>query len=156
MKNSKSNTVCYCKKIQSDFEFQHKNHSIVSFKDKGHATEYRYVNQSNHHLAKYIVDNGLIKDSGDKCDFLMLNCELKQSYFIELKGSDLIHAVEQIDRSIDLIKGSLPEFSFYARIVVTRVNTIDQKSIKLLRLEKKLKSLNGNLKKQSRLLEEKI
>lgn len=145
---------CNCKSFNSDDEFQHDNRSIVSFKDKGHSTEYRYINQSADHLAKYRVDGGLISDNGAKCDFLLLNCEKKQSYFIELKGSDLIRAIEQIDRSIDILKNKLCDFAFFARIVVSRVNTTDLKNMELLRLEKKVKSLKGNVRKHSRLLEE--
>ena len=98
----------------------------------------------------------MIADNDAKCDFLLLNCEQKQSYFIELKGSDLIRAIEQIDKSIDKLKNELLGFSFFARIVVSRINTIDLKSTKLLSLEKKVKLLKGNLKKSSRLLEETI
>ena len=147
---------CNCNSFNSNFEFQHDNRKTVSFKDSGHPTEYRYNNQSANHLAKYRVDGGLISDDGAKCDYLLLNCEQKQSYFIELKGSDIIRAIEQIDRSIDILRDDLPDFAFFARIVLTRVNTIDLKNTKLLKLEKKVKSLNGNFKKQSRLLEETI
>ena len=148
---------CNCKAFERNFEFQHDERNIVPFKDKGHSTEYRYINQSSDHLAKYIVDGGLITDNGAKCDYLLLNCEKKQSYFIELKGSDIIRALEQIDRSIDLLKNDLSDFSFFARIVVTRINTTNlEKNSKFLRLEKKVKSLKGNLKKQSRLLEETV
>jgi len=147
---------CNCKAFNSNFEFQHDNRNIVPCKDKGHSTEYRYKNQSSNHLAKYRVDGGLILDDGAKCDFLLLNCEQKQSYFIELKGSDIIRAIEQIDRSIDKLKADLSDFAFYARIVLSRVNTIDLKHTKLLRLEKKVESLKGDLKKQTRLLEEAI
>ena len=147
---------CNCKAFNSNFEFQHDNRNIVPCKDKGHSTEYRYKNQSSNHLAKYRVDGGLILDDGAKCDFLLLNCEQKQSYFIELKGSDIIRAIEQIDRSIDKLKADLSDFAFYARIVLSRVNTIDLKHTKLLRLEKKVEFLKGDLKKKTRLLEEAI
>jgi hypothetical protein len=147
---------CNCKAFNNDFEFQHNNRYIVPFKDKSHSTEYRYKNQSSNHLAKYRVDGGLISDDGAKCDFLLLNCEQKQSYFIELKGSDIIRAIEQIDRSIDKLKTDLPDFAFFARIVLSRVNTIDLKNTKLLKLEKKVEVLKGDLKKQTRLLEEAV
>ena len=147
---------CNCKSFDICFEFQHDNRNIVSFKDKGHSTEYRYINQTANNLAKYRVDGGLISDNDVKCDFLLLNCEQKQSYFIELKGSDIIRAIEQIDRSIEILKNELLDFAFFARIVLSRVNTTDLKHIKLLKLEKKVKLLKGNLKKQSRLLEETV
>jgi hypothetical protein len=146
---------CACKVFDKNHsEFQHKNEKIVTVRDKGHSTEYRYKNQSSNHLAKYRVDGGLISDDGAKCDFLLLNCEQKQSYFIELKGSDLVQAVKQIDRSVDLLKYKLIDFSIFARIALTRVNTTSLTKIEFLRLEKKVKSLKGNLKKKSRLLEE--
>jgi len=147
---------CNCKAFNSNFEFQHEDRKIVSFKDRGHSTEFRYSNLSSNHLAKYRVDGGLITDNGAKCDYLLLNCEKKQSYFIELKGSDIIRAIEQIDRSIDLLKNSLPDFAFFARIVVTRVNTTNLKNSKLLKLDKKVNFLKGNLKKHSGLLEETV
>lgn len=156
MKQLKIMPECNCKAFNTNFEFQHDNRSRVIIKDKGHSTEYRYLNQSSNHLAKYRVDNGLIADNDAKCDFLLLNCEQKKSYFIELKGSNLIHAIDQIDRSIDELKSQLSEFSIFARIVVTRVNTIDLKNTKFLKLDKKVKSLKGDLKKQTRLLEETI
>jgi len=147
---------CNCKAFNHSFDFQHDDRRIVPFRDKGHSTEYRYVNHSSDHLAKYRVDGGLIADEGAKCDYLLLNCEKKQSYFIELKGCDLIHAVDQIDRSIEELKNNLPGFAFFARIVLTRVNTTDLHHLKFLRLEKKVKSMKGNLKKQTRLLEETV
>ncbi|GHV65581.1 hypothetical protein FACS1894199_06640 [Bacteroidia bacterium] len=153
MKQPKSVAKCNCKAFDKHAEFQHEEHKIVTFKDKG-TSEYKYTNKSSNHLAKYIVDGKLIADKGAKCDFLLLNCEQKQSYFIELKGSDMIRAIEQIDRSIDLLKPNLADFAFFARIVLTKVATIDSKSTKLVKLEKKLKSLKGNLKKQTRLLQE--
>jgi len=125
----------------------------VPFWDKGHSTEYRYINLSSDHLAKYRVDGGLIMDGGVKCDFLLLNCEKKQAYFIELKGSDIFHAIDQISRSIDLLKDHLKNFAVFARIVVTRVNTTNLKNDRrYLKLKRKVESLHGNFKEQSKKL----
>ncbi|MCL2682220.1 MAG: hypothetical protein FWE63_01885 [Bacteroidales bacterium] len=148
---------CKCRVFDKGIDdFQHEIIKIVPFKDKGSSTEYRYENQSSNPLAKYRVDGGLISDDGAKCDYLLLNCKQRQSYFIELKGSDLIRAIEQIDRSIDKLKNQLLDFSFFARIVLSRANTINLRDTKLLRLKKKVESLKGNLKMQSRFLEERI
>ena len=147
---------CNCKAFAHSFDFQHDDRETVPFRDKGHSTEYRYTNRSSSHLAKYRIDGGLIGDDGVKCDFLLLNCEKKQAFFIELKGSDLIHAVDQIDGSVDKLKNNLSGFAFFARIVVTRVNTIDLHHLKFRRLENKVNAMKGNLKKQTRLLEETV
>jgi hypothetical protein len=146
---------CYCKIFNTHFEFQHEQHPIVVCKDKGNGkTRYIYENRSNDFLSKYRIDGGLIADGDSKCDFLLLNCNKRHSYFIELKGSDIIHAIEQIDRSIDLLSPRLADSMIFARIVLTRVNTHELKNPKYLRLEKKVKSLNGNLKQQTRELKE--
>ena len=144
---------CTCRISDTCFEFQHEQRSTVVCKDKG-KTQYIYENQSNDFLSKYLIDGGLIAN-GVKCDFLLLNCDKQHAYFIELKGSDIIHAIEQIDHSIDTLKSQLAKDSkIFARIVLTRVNTNELKNPKYLRLEKKVKSLNGNLKQQTRELKE--
>lgn len=154
LKQTMTMTKCNCKAFNKHFEFQHKQMPIVNCIDKGSKTKYIYRNNSSNFLSKYRVDGGLIEDNDAKCDYLLLNCDKKQSYFIEMKGSDLIQAINQIDRSINLLKKDLAGFSFFARIVLTRVNTVDLRDSRLMRLEKKVNSLNGNLKKQSRLLED--
>ena len=147
---------CHCKAFEHSFEFQHENRKKVLFKDKGRST-YLYINRSAAHLAKYRVDGGLIPGDGVKCDDLLLNCEKKRAYFIELKGSDIIRAIQQIDRSIDQLKGDLSGFAFFARIVVTRVNVTHlEKNSQYLRLERKIKSLCGNIEKKSREFEETV
>jgi hypothetical protein len=141
---------CNCTPFDANFDFRHKQEKSVTCSDKGSPIKYIYDNQSLDYLSKYRVDGGLIADDGAKCDYLLLNCNKLKSFFIEIKGSDLIRAVEQIDRSIDVLKNSISNFSVFARIVLTRVNTIDLRDTKYLRLEKKVKSLNGDLRKQNR------
>jgi hypothetical protein len=143
-----------CKPFNKCFDFHHQKIAIVTFTDKRSSTTFVYRNNSLDDLTKYKVDGCLIADDGAKCDCLLLNCDNKKCYFIELKGSDLIRAVEQIDRALDILVNHLHEFSVEARIVLTRVNTIDLRSSKYLKLEKRIKKLNGELKKQSRQMTE--
>ena len=103
---------CNCKTFNNSFDFQHEKRSVVPCADKGSKIKYIYHNKSSDFLSKYRVDGGLIADDGAKCDYLLLNCEKKQSYFIELKGSDISSAIDQIDRSIDVLKSDLPGFAF--------------------------------------------
>jgi hypothetical protein len=144
---------CKCKVFNHDFEFQHERRSVVSCSDRG-SVIYRYHNESSDFLSEYQVDGGLINDSNAKCDFLLLNCNKKYSFFIELKGSDISRAIDQIDRSIDVLKDNLSGFSIFGRIVLTRVNTPNLDKLKIKKLERKLSSFNGNLKKQTKLIEE--
>lgn len=55
--------------------------------------------------------------SPERCDYLLLNDEAKTSYYIELKGSDLEKAIEQIEGTIAMIAPSIPTYSVYRRIV---------------------------------------
>ncbi len=144
-----------CKPYDACFEFTKQANRIVTCADVKSATKYIYENNSLDELSKYKVDKCLINDNGSKCDFLLFNCKKKISYFIELKGSDLIKAVEQIDRSIDMLHKDFNNYSVEARIVLTRINTTDLINIKLIRLQRKLKKLKGKLIKQTRQLNEK-
>lgn len=144
-----------CKPYENCFEFTGQENKIVTCTDAKSSTKYIYQNDSQDILSKYKVDGCLIDDEDSKCDFLLLNCTKGISYFVELKGSDLIKAVEQIDRSINVLHKDFKEYSVEARIVLTRVNTTDLKSSKLIRLESRLKKLNGKLIKQTRQLTEK-
>lgn len=144
-----------CKPYENCFEFAKQKNKIVICTDAKSSTKYIFENNLLDELTKYRVDGCLINDDNSKCDYLLLNCTKEVSYFVELKGSDLIKAVEQIDRSIDILHKDFKEYSVEARIVLTRVNTTDLKSTKLIRLESKLKKLNGKLIKKTRQLTEK-
>ncbi|NBP68858.1 MAG: hypothetical protein EBR30_20195 [Cytophagia bacterium] len=143
-----------CEPFKNCSEFTSDKRATVTCSDKKSSTTYIYNNPNSDRLSKYRVDGCLINDNSAKCDYLLLNCDKSKSYFIELKGSDLIRAVEQIDRSIDLLEHALADYSVSARIVVTRVNTLDLKNTKYIKLERKVKNLNGDLKKQSRQMTE--
>ncbi|MBP1672378.1 MAG: hypothetical protein H6Q25_193 [Bacteroidetes bacterium] len=145
--------MCNCKVFNHHFDFQHERRSIVTCSDRGSVT-YKYNNESLDFISKYKVDGGLISDSSAKCDFLLLNCNRKYSFFIELKGSDISRAIEQIDRSIDVLKDNLSGYYIFGRIVLTRDNTTKLPDLKIKKLERKLSSFNGNLIKRTRLLEE--
>lgn len=143
-----------CQPFPNCFEFVNQQRATVVCSDQKCSTTFIYENKNADMLSKYSIDGCLIADEGAKCDFLHLKCTKSKSYFIELKGSDLIRAVEQIDRSIDLLSNSITDFTINARIVLTRVNTIDLRNSKYLKLQKKLQRLGGKLKKQSKQLTE--
>ncbi len=83
------------------------------------------------------VDDCLIKE-GTKCDYLVLNCDQKIAYFIELKGCDFLKAVEQINRSIDLLSKQISEYKINVRIVISKIHAPDLKSNQYKKLEKKI------------------
>ena len=74
-----------CKPFENCFEFVNQNHLTVTCTDHKSSTTFIYDNRSSDTLTKYRIDGCLISDEGAKCDFLLLNCNKKQSFFIELK-----------------------------------------------------------------------
>lgn len=53
---------------------------------------------------KIKVDGCEINDSGIRCDFMHITSTLE--FYIELKGQDIEHALEQIERTINLLSSN--------------------------------------------------
>lgn len=118
--------------------------------------EYRVENASRYPLKVYEVEGCLIKGNDQKqCDRLLWVAETQNCYFIELKGKKILDAVRQIDHSIQQIKPP-SEVRVNGRIVCSKINAPDIKSIDYKRLEVKLKQTGGNLLKGSQTLIEKF
>lgn len=143
-----------CQPFVKCYDFVAEKRKIVTFTDKNSKTTFIFENEKQDELTKYRVDGCLIDDKDSKCDFLLLNCTQQKSYFIELKGSDLLKAIAQIERSIEVLHSHFQNFAVEARIVLTRTNTTDLKSTKLVKFEKKLKELNGSLRRQNKEMRE--
>jgi hypothetical protein len=127
-------------------------HPVVAIRDKvGGKSELRYENVSQSRLTKYRIDGCLLPEEAGKrkCDYLLLNIDLLKAYFIELKGSDLDSAVEQIDIALSRLNPTLKAHAYvpHGQIVLTRVNTTDRQSLKFRSLMKRFKNLSGTLEK---------
>ncbi|MTJ09394.1 MULTISPECIES: hypothetical protein [unclassified Anabaena] len=132
----------------------------IVVKDSGNKQEYRVTNKNGKEICKLMVDGCLIKD-GERCDYLILSCEDKSAFFVELKGHDLKKAIGQIDSSITKLKNEIKELKIYARIVLNRNPTPDINSSMEIKLKKRLKQQNGKdfgdlIKYKSQVLEESI
>ena len=80
-------------------DFNDKRSKAV-FKDRGSGlSKFNAINQSSKTIKGLRVDDCLIKD-GLKCDYLLIIEAEEKLYFIELKGSDLVKAVDQINTKI--------------------------------------------------------
>ncbi len=66
------------------------------------------------------VDECAIRD-GKRCDHLVLRQNPQEEYFIELKGSDIQKAFDQLARSIKLLSTSPPEGRRECIVVTRRV-----------------------------------
>jgi len=103
-------------------EYEGSSENVV-VKDHRSSPEYRVSNKSRHYFVKIRVDGCLIAEELGvrKCDYLLLDCTASKVYFIELKGQNLKDAVKQIKDTINRLGLQLDEFSFYGRIVQSRV-----------------------------------
>jgi DNA-binding protein YbaB len=80
-----------CEKIITDVEINlSENRSNITF-----------INKNKEDIRKVTVD-GCAITQGIRCDWLLIRPDDKE-FFVELKGSDLKHAYEQIERSIKQI-----------------------------------------------------
>ncbi len=102
--------------------------------------KYLLHNVSEDLMAVFHVDGGMIKSNDIlKCDNLILDVSSMKAIFIELKGTDLAHALEQVNATIDLLSGDISGYSKCARIVTSnRTNVPNIKANpKYVRLHKK-------------------
>ncbi|MBN1191913.1 MAG: hypothetical protein JXA46_19330 [Dehalococcoidales bacterium] len=91
------------------------------------------------------------------CDYLVANSREKSAYFIELKGSDVYKAYEQIQQTIFHVKDKLRGFTVNVRVIPTKVAVPDiQNDSKTLLFRKLIKSFDGDLKIKSISMIEKI
>jgi len=87
----------------------------------------------NRHSVRHFKIDGEVFPKGtafQRCDYLLLNDTAKTSYYIELKGSDIPKAAQQIDSTVDSLSGSLPGYRIFRRIVYkSGTHKIDESSI---------------------------
>lgn len=77
------------------------------------------INENRNKVRQFKVDGEVIQANEpiSRCDYLLLNDEKRTSYYIELKGSNLDKAIQQIENTISMISSSLPNYIIYRRII---------------------------------------
>lgn len=100
-----------------------KNAKIITSKDSRNPQKHIAYNDSNSDVYHYKIDGEVIKD-GNKCDFLLIKDSLpKVAFLIELKGSDLCWAANQIQSTEDKLKSELSSYELQYRIIANRCKT---------------------------------
>lgn len=98
------------------------------------------------------MDGGIVKNEQgfDACDnMLVINeTEKKKAIFIELKATDLKHAIKQTYETACYFQNSLQGYVQYARIVHTRGVPDIRNSSKMVDLSRLLKKSGGNFDMQ--------
>ena len=76
-------------------------------------------NIDRNEVRQFKVDGEVLQagDTDSRCDYLLLNDEKQSSYYIELKGSDLKKAIQQIEDTISMISPSIPTYTIFRRII---------------------------------------
>ena len=92
--------------------------------------KYLLHNSDEKLIAVFHVDGGMIQGNDVlRCDNLILDVTDMKAIFVELKGTDLSHALVQINTTIDMLKSDVADCSKYARIVTSnRTNVPNTKA----------------------------
>ena len=80
-----------------------KTHSRRQFVLKERRSEVRFENPERHKIDQFQVDGCLMKE-GLKCDHLINVGALEATFFVELKGKDVHHAMKQLQTSHERLK----------------------------------------------------
>ena len=80
-------------------------------------------------MRHYKLDGELVKNI-KCCDYLLLNDSCKRAYYIELKGRDLEHAIEQVEAGEQICKEFIGQYTSLFRIVTSKTRTHGLKSQK--------------------------
>ena len=90
--------------------------SQIISRDKGNPQYHKGNNPSGAYVTHYKIDGTVIKE-GNRCDYLLINEEKRMSYLIELKGSDLVKAVQQLETTERNLKQEISAYNLQYRIV---------------------------------------
>jgi len=110
-------------------------------------------------VRQFQIDGGIIPVTDTttiRCDYLVLNDNNCNAYFIELKRSGSIsEAIAQIQTSIEMLKNELPNYIYHGRIIGNSIHGIqDSKTIDKKRAH--IKKYKGNIQHKTRNLTENI
>ena len=103
------------------------NKKVVVLREPRESREYRMENKNQKELVVYKIDGRLISSNDVlKCDYGIYT-EDDVLYLIELKGTDYIHALEQLLSTISILleKSRIKVAGLHARIVLSKVRVPD-------------------------------
>lgn len=116
--------------------------------------KYLLHNDLSNYIAVFHVDGAMVRDNDKiKCDNLLIDATGMKAIFVELKGTDLAHALQQINQTIDMMRDDIPNCTKYARIVTSNRTNVPniRANPEYIKLYKK-----ANVKVSANLIEEKI
>lgn len=99
-----------------------KNAAQIVSKDRGNPQYHKGYNSRGMYVTHYKIDGNVIK-SGNRCDYLLINEDTRTAYLIELKGSDLVKAAEQLETTENALKQQLSDYRMQYRIIANKCKT---------------------------------
>lgn len=126
---------------------------IIVSRDTGTTREHRAVNENACYVTQYKIDGDIIRDASIRCDFLLMNEDRRDAYLIELKGSDIEHALEQLEATARHFQNELQGYCIKYRLVCSRVKTQAIHSIKYKKFLKKHKNANEFICRENQIKE---
>ena len=133
---------------------------LISFDDRKNISisenrkKYLLHNDLRNNMAVFHVDGAMVQDKNTiKCDNLVLDTTGMKAIFVELKGTDLAHALQQINQTIDMMRDDISNCTKYARIVTSNRTNVPniRANPEYIKLYKK-----ADVKISANLIEEKI
>lgn len=142
LKECIENRDCNCERRHTCVEFSDKR-PMATCAEKG--KRYNLVNDKNCLITQYHVDGGLVYDDKveQRCDYLYVVHDTTEitAILVELKGKDIKHAVEQLEKSANRFGRSISGRMF-GRIVCSAVPRLyNDPAVK--NLEKIFRKCNG-------------
>lgn len=114
---------------------------IIKSSDKGNPQSHIAKNEKGISYVTHYKIDGYVITEGSRCDFLLINEDRKTVYFIELKGSDLCKAAQQLeDTETALAQQLRPYPNRKYRIVANKCKTQEIYSSAFIRYKKKWKN----------------
>lgn len=99
---------------------------IIVSKDKGEPRKHIANNINSNKVTHYKIDGVVITGNETKCDFLLINEDRGIVYLIELKGSTIERAIEQLKNTENLLRSQLSVYhKIMYRIVCSKARTHD-------------------------------
>jgi len=115
------------------------NESNPTVKERG--VTYTLKNANSLTVLIYSVYGKLIDGEDEKrCDYLLMAKHGKKAFYVELKGSDWNHALNQLENTVRLLQPEMKGYTPHLRAVVRR-GAPNTKYIPLMKLRKNIACL---------------
>lgn len=99
-----------------------KNAAQIVSRDKKNPQYHKGINVERAYVTHYKID-GVVLETGSRCDYLLINEKKRIAYLIELKGSDLVKAAQQLEFTEKALQKELADYELQYRIVANKCKT---------------------------------